>query len=212
MNEIQPVVKVADGDFMLILTLIHFAPNNIVKAHLTVFEIAFKMEHLADWVRVEAQTFLFILLKADIIGSTYGSLFDVGVDEVVLDIVDGGIETDVDEGIAALLNADVESAGRGHGLVKLVVSEPVGLLLPLRTLAFEAIDFLARLAVLVFPDHNVEILVVGIVQGVVEQQLHALDGVVVSQIEADGKLCSSGTHTKAQLGSSIVISIVVVHA
>ena len=46
----------------------------------------------------------------------------VGVDEIVLDIVNRGIETDVDEGIAALFDAKVECIGSGYGFVKLVIS------------------------------------------------------------------------------------------
>ena len=93
----------------------------------------------------------------------------IGVDEIVLDIVNRGIETDVDEGIAALFDAKVECIGSGYGFVELVLSELIALVLPLWALVLQAVDFLARLAVFVFPNHNVKILVVGIVEGVIEQ-------------------------------------------
>ena len=58
-------------------------------------------------------------------------------------------------------------------MVELIVGETVKLLVPLRFLVAEAVHFVARLAVVVFPYHDVEILVVGIIERVVEKNLHA---------------------------------------
>ena len=63
----------------------------------------------------------------------------VGVDEVVIDIVDGSVETNVDEVVAALLDADIEGPCKGDGLFEFVIAETVNLVLPLRTLVFKAL-------------------------------------------------------------------------
>ena len=46
----------------------------------------------------------------------------------------------------------------------------------------------------------------------VEQQLHALDGVVVVNVEPDGELATGIAHAIAQFGYAIVVGVVIVHA
>ena len=63
-----------------------------------------------------------------------------------------------------MLDADVERAGVYHVSVEFIVVEPIRLLMPLRMLVLQTVDFLAGLAVFVPPNHDVEILVVGVVK------------------------------------------------
>ena len=67
-----------------------------------------------------------------------------------------------------LHDADVKHAVETDELVELVVGEFIDLVFPNRFSSGKTIHFVAGFAIVVFPHHDVEILVVGVVEGVVD--------------------------------------------
>ena len=121
-----------------------------------------------------------VLIHANVIVGTNdrtdhdGSGFGAGlpgtgdIEEVVSGIVSGSVESDVDESGTLLDDAHVKDAVESNALVELIIGEFVQLVFPLGSAVRQSIDHVAGLAVVIFPDDDVEILVVGIVERMVE--------------------------------------------
>ena len=83
-------------------------------------------------------------------------------------VVFRSVKANVDHAVALLNDADIKGASKFEKLVELIVGEFVELLFPTGFAVGEAVQLIARLAVVVFPYGDVEIIIVGIVEGVVE--------------------------------------------
>ena len=84
-----------------------------------------------------------------------------------------------------LNNAYIKHTVESDTLVEFIVGELIDMLIPNGFSAGQAIHFVAGFAVVVFPNHNVEILVVGIVEGMVEKNLYTAQGVKLGELEFD---------------------------
>ena len=111
-----------------------------------------------------------------------------------------------------MFDADIEEAVESDDPVELVISEFVDLLSPAGLTVGEAVCLFAGLAVVVFPDHDVEVLVVRIVERMVEEDLYPADGVHLEQVETHCERAHGGFHAVAHLWDAVVVGEIIVKA
>ena len=201
-KKIEAFAKLADGNLIREGTLHDFPAGEVVEGDADTVGHAFDMDTAGGGDGIDVELSAVVLVNPDVITGTHhgthhnSALFAAGlpgsgnIDEVVLGVVDGGVEAHVQEAAALLHDADVKHAVEADAPIELIVGKTVDLLIPLGFPVGETVHLVARFAVVVFPYHNVEILVVGIVEGMVEKNLYTAQGVKLGELEFDSEAAS----------------------